>query len=200
MDHLISMYIDNELSMGEKLLFLEHVYDNKPYKDNAVDLLEQEKLLRASLKKTAPAIEMKTRPARILPIFNRSLGWAVAACLLVLFSFMTRQDFKLQTQIQPLAGSTTVPHRFVIHHQKAQLVEITGSFTNWQSLSLVPSGTNGYWEISLELPAGDHQYTFVIDGSKYLPDPTVASQESDDFGATNSILKVESRNEQRPLS
>lgn len=197
MDQLISMYIDNELSIDEKILFLKHVYDNKPYKDDAVGLLEQEKLLSASLNKTAPAVELKTTRARILPIFNRSLGWAVAACLLVLFSFMARQDF---TQIQPAAGTTAVLHRFVLQNQKAQRVEISGNFTNWQSVPLVPSGKNGYWEISLELPAGEHHYTFIVDGSKYLPDPTVATQESDDFGATNSILKVESRNEQHPFS
>jgi len=69
MDHLISMYIDNELSIDEKILFVEHVYDNKPYKNDAVDLLEQEKLLSASLNKTAPAVELKTTRARILPIF-----------------------------------------------------------------------------------------------------------------------------------
>jgi hypothetical protein len=188
MDHLISMYIDNELSIDDKILFLEHVYDNKPYKDDAVGLLEQEKLLSASLNKTAPDVVLKTRHARILPLFNRPLGWAVAACLLAVFSFMGGQDF---TQIKPAAEPTTVLHRFVIHQQKAQRVEITGSFTNWQSVPLVPSGTNGYWEISLKLPAGEHHYTFLVDGSESLPDPTVATQESDDFGSTNSILNVE---------
>jgi hypothetical protein len=197
MDHLISMYIDNELSIDEKILFVEHVYDNKPYKNDAVDLLEQEKLLSASLNKTAPAVELKTTRARILPFFNRSLGWAVAACLLLLFSFMARQDF---TQIKPAAEPTAVLHRFVIHNQKAQRVEISGSFTNWKNVPLAPSGTNGYWEISLKLPAGEHHYTFIIDGSNPLPDPTVATQESDDFGSTNSILKVETENEQYPFS
>lgn len=197
MDHLISMYIDNELTLDEKILFIEHAYDNKPYKNDAVGLLEQEKLLSASLNKTAPAVELKTTRARILPIFNRSLGWAVAACLLVLFSFMTRQDFTL---IKPAVESTAVLHRFVIHNQKAQRVEISGSFTNWQSVPLVPSGTNGYWEISLKLPAGEHHYTFIVDGSKSLPDPTVATQESDDFGSTNSILKVGTKNEPPPFS
>lgn len=197
MDHLISMYIDNELSLDEKILFLEHVYDNKPYKNDAVGLLQQEKLLGASLCKTAPAIELKTARARILPIFNRSLGWAVAASLLVLFSFMASPDF---IQLQPDAEPLAIPHRFVIHDQKAQRMEISGSFTNWQSVPLVPSGTNGYWEISLKIPAGEHHYTFIVDGSKSLPDPTVATQESDDFGSTNSILKVETENEHYPFS
>ncbi|MBU0961161.1 MAG: glycogen-binding domain-containing protein [Proteobacteria bacterium] len=191
MDHLISMYIDNELSLDEKIDFLEHVYGNKPYKEDAVELLEQEKLLSASLKMTAPVIELKTPHASILPLFNRSLGWAVAACLLILFSFMGREDVTLQAQKELTAQPSTVLHRFVIHRQNTQLVEITGSFTNWQSVPLLPSGTNGYWEISLEVPAGEHRYTFIVDGSKFLPDPTVVTQESDDFGSTNSILKVE---------
>ena len=191
MDHLVSMYIDNELSLGEKILFLEHVHDNKPYKEDAVGLLEQEKLLTASLNKIAPVVEPEIPRARILPFLNRSLGWAVAACLLLLFPFMMKQDFNPQSQVQSAMEPTTVMHRFVIHNQDTRSVEITGSFTNWQNIPLAPSGTSGYWEVSLQLPAGEHRYTFVIDGSKYLPDPTVATQESDDFGSTNSIIKVE---------
>lgn len=191
MDHLISMYIDNELSLNEKIHFLEHVYGNKPYKEEAVELLEQEKLLSAALNKTAPVVVLKTPHARILSFRNSALGWAVAACLLLVFSFMGRQGGALQPQEQVAAESTTVLHRFVIYHKDTQRVEITGSFTNWQNVSLVPSGTKGYWEISLELPAGEHRYTFIVDGSQFLPDPTVATQESDDFGSTNSILRVE---------
>ena len=190
MDHLISMYIDDELSLSEKILFIEHVHDNTPYKDDAVELLDQEKLLGTLLNKTAPHVELQTTRARIFPIVNRSLGWAVAACLLVALSFMINRDSNLLPQSQLIAESPKVLHRFVIHNQNTQSVEITGSFTNWQNVPLVPSGTSGYWEISLELPVGEHRYTFIIDGSKYLPDPTAATRESDDFGSTNSILKV----------
>jgi hypothetical protein len=190
MDHLISMYIDNELSLGEKIHFVEHVHDNKPYKDDAVGLLEQEKLLSGTLNKTAPAVELKIPSTTILPVINRSLGWAAAACLLVLLSFIVKQDFSPQSQSQLGDKTATILHRFVIHHQHTKLVEIAGSFTNWQNVSLVPTGTSGYWEVSLELPAGEHRYTFIIDGSKYLPDPTVPTRESDDFGSTNSILRV----------
>ena len=190
MDHLVSMYIDNELSLGEKILFVEHVHKSKPYKDDAVGLLEQEKLLSGSLNKTAPAVELELPRNRVLPLLNRSLGWAAAACLLVLLGFIVKQDFNPQAQSQPGDQTAKIMHRFVIHHQHTKLVEIAGSFTNWQNVSLVPTGTSGYWEVSLELPAGEHRYTFIIDGSKYLPDPTVANRESDDFGSTNSILRV----------
>ncbi len=190
MDHLVSMYIDNELSLVEKILFVEHVHKSKPYKDDAVGLLEQEKLLSGSLNKTAPAVELELPRNRVLPLLNRSLGWAAAACLLVLLGFIVKQDFNPQSQSQLGDQTAKIMHRFVIHHQHTKLVEIAGSFTNWQNVSLVPTGTSGYWEVSLELPAGEHRYTFIIDGSKYLPDPTVATRESDDFGSTNSILRV----------
>ncbi|MBU0947043.1 MAG: glycogen-binding domain-containing protein [Proteobacteria bacterium] len=191
MDYLISMYIDNELSLDEKIDFIEHVHDSKPYKEDAVALLEQEILLSASLNRTAPDVPLKTRPARILPIFNRSLGWAVAASLLLVFTFMGRGDFNSQSQNQFRVEPATVMHRFVIQRQNSQLIEITGSFTNWQSVALVPSGTDGYWEISMELPAGEHRYSFIVDGASYVPDPTVATREADDFGSSNSVLKVE---------
>ncbi len=190
MDHLISMYIDNELSLDEKIIFIEHAHDDKLYKDDAISLLKQEKMLSTELNKTAPDIELNTSRANILPFINRSMGWAVAACLLLLLSFMNREAFNPQSQVQLASEPITVQHRFVIHHKDTRQVEISGSFTNWQSVPLVPTGTNGYWEVSLELPAGEHRYTYIVDGTKYLPDPTVATQESDDFGSTNSILMV----------
>jgi hypothetical protein len=191
MDHYISMYIDNELSLDEKILFLEHVFADKPYKDDAVSLLEQEKILHAALTRTAPAVELKTGHAVILPFLSRSMGWAVAASLALLISFMSSDDFNSFTATQPEALPAAALHRFVIHHQDTSQVEITGSFTNWRPIPLAPAGTNDYWEIYLELPVGEHRYSFIIDGAQYLPDPTVPAQEADDFGSTNSILQIE---------
>ena len=190
MDHLISMYIDNELSLDEKIHFLEHAHAHKAYKDEALSLLEQEKLLSAALCHPAPEISLPdSRPSRFQPTPVRALGWAMAACLLLLFSFMAGGHFRPQysASIEPAVAS----HRFVIYQQETSQVEITGSFTNWQRVPLVPSGSSGYWEITLEVPSGEHRYTFIVDGDKMLPDPTVVTGESDDFGATNSILKIE---------
>lgn len=195
MNHFISLYIDNELSLDEKILFVEHCYGNKQYTADAVSLLQQEKLLSAAINNQAPATELHfTSPQgkqRLFPI--HSLGWAMAACLLLLFSFSLKYDFLPRQQgiapqlaiSQPLAS-----HRFVIQQHGSQKVDITGSFTKWHPVPLAPTGTEGYWEVYLDIPEGEHRYTYIIDGTTYLPDPTVPNQESDDFGSTNSILQV----------
>lgn len=192
MDHYISLYIDNELSLNEKILFLEHIHGNTFFKDDAVSMLEQEKILGSALKHHAPEASIQNMPAsRLLP----ALGLAAAACLLFTLSFLAGANFypKL-TPLPQIATITAAPvqHRFVLFLQESAQVEITGSFTNWQKVPLTPTGSEGYWEITLEVPTGEHRYSFIVDGTKLLPDPTVATRESDDFGAINSIITVES--------
>lgn len=190
MDHLISLYIDNELSLEEKIHFLEHAHAHRAYKDEAVSLLEQEKLLSTVLCHPAPEISLPdSRPTGFRAASVRALGWAMAACLLLLFSFMTGRHFS--PQYQTITEPAVASHRFVIQQPGTRQVEITGTFTNWQRVPLVPTGSSGYWEITLAVPSGEHRYTFIVDGDKVLPDPTVVAGETDDFGTINSILRVE---------
>lgn len=193
MDHFISMYIDNELSLEEKILFVEHVYGNRSYTDDAVSLLKQEKLLRGVLNHQAPETNLPTRGR---PRSIRPFGLAIAACLLLVFSFLVGTNYNLHNESSlqnvSLLETEKVLHRFVIFQQDSEKVEITGSFTNWQKIPLVPVGQGGYWEITLEVPPGEHRYSFIVDGVHPQPDPTVAIRETDDFGTMNSILNVES--------
>jgi 1,4-alpha-glucan branching enzyme len=82
-------------------------------------------------------------------------------------------------------------HRFVIYQSGVKQIEIAGSFTNWQRIPLQPAGSTGYWEITLEIPQGEHAFSYILDGDKILADPTISVREEDDFGTINSILVVE---------
>lgn len=186
------MYIDDEMSLEEKILFVRHVNGNRTYTDDAVSMLEQEKKLSAALIQPAPEAALPFPKAKRS---LHSLGMALAACVLLVLSFLLGANFyplddPLQRSISLLPA--TVQHRFVLFQQGSAQVEITGSFTKWQKLPLTPTGSEGYWEITLEVPSGEHRYSFIVDGSKLIPDPTVASKEPDDFGTINSILYVES--------
>ena len=48
-DFLISMFIDNELAIDEKIEFVEEVHGCEAFKDETVELLRQEKLLRGEI-------------------------------------------------------------------------------------------------------------------------------------------------------
>jgi hypothetical protein len=194
MDHFISMYIDNELSLDEKILFLKHVQGNKRYTEEAVSLLRQEKDLAALFAKPvpdcAPPPLQKQSPARVI-------AWAAAACLLLVLSFGAGTRLPL---LQPFDTRLTAPttaetaqvsyRRFVIYQKESNSVEISGSFTNWERVSLLPTGPDGYWEVVLAVPLGEHRYSFIVDNSTRLPDPTVSAKEADDFGTFNSVITV----------
>jgi len=58
-DQLISMYIDDELSLDDKIDFVETVHDNKYFRDDALDLLRQEKLIRSEVVEKIPALGIR---------------------------------------------------------------------------------------------------------------------------------------------
>ena len=189
MEYLISMYIDNELNLDEKKDFVEHIHENKEYKETAVSLLEQEKFLHAAVVSNAPEISLqKTRRFSFTPFWANSFGLAVAASLLIAFVFFAK-DHRQTASFVDIKQETTT-HRFVIYQTGINSAEITGSFTNWQRMPLQPTGATGYWETTLELPLGEHRFVYILDDNKLFADPTVLAQETDDYGATNSIISV----------
>lgn len=58
-DHLISMYIDDELDLDEKIVFVETVHEDKNFKNEAVNLLRQEKRISADVVDRLPAFRIK---------------------------------------------------------------------------------------------------------------------------------------------
>lgn len=189
MEHLISMYIDNELNLGEKIDFVEQIHKDKSYKDSARSFLEQEKILHVAIRQQSPKIPQPERRSSLLsPVLNNKVRVACAVSLLALFSFFFQHQ--LQTPKNYEMKPVSVKHRFVIYQTGIQQAEITGSFTNWQRLPLQPSGTSGYWETTLQIPSGEHKFIYILDGSTLFSDPTISAQELDDYGTKNSILSI----------
>ena len=190
MEHLISMYIDNELSLEDKIVFVEHIHADRSFTDDAVSFLKQEKALRSYLPEQAPEVTLPFgEQAQFRLLAPKPLGLALAACLLILiaifFTFRQPQDIDFHPST---AGQQ---HRFVLYQSGIKQIEIAGSFTNWQRIPLQPAGSSGYWEITLEIPPGEHAFSYILDGNEILADPTIPTQEKDDFGTSNSVLVVE---------
>ena len=186
-DHLISMYLDNELSLGQKYHFVEKVHRDINFYSNTVDFLEQEKALHTVLRHKAPV----TKPVNILKPRNlRMTGQAMAAVLLLTLSFISGHYMQKPQETAAIIQDRDTYRRFVLHQKETDQVEIVGSFTHWEKIPLVRSGKEGYWEVTLKLPSGEHRYSFVINGNQHRPDPTVQDREMDDFGSSNSILQI----------
>jgi 1,4-alpha-glucan branching enzyme len=90
----------------------------------------------------------------------------------------------------PSQVTTSTPYRFVIYNADASQVEITGSFTEWRKLPMNRMGSSGYWEATIDLPQGEHRFTYILNGNRRFADPTILTREHDDFGGENSILSV----------
>jgi hypothetical protein len=181
MDTVISQFIDNELNIDEKITFVRRIHTNRRFTDETVGFLEVEQQLRGKVADAAPSLQF----VRQGPRFPRWLafgGLAWAASLAV---------WALLWLGAPTGEMAFTPHRFVIYQPEAKQIELTGSFTNWRALPMEAVGSSGYWELRLDIPEGEHRFSYIIDGDQRLPDPTVPSREKDDFGGANSILTIE---------
>lgn len=75
----------------------------------------------------------------------------------------------------------------------ADSVMVAGDWNNWDSESqrLAKTGRGDEWSIELELESGkEYRYQFVIDGERWINDPSARMQVEDGFGGVNSILEM----------
>jgi hypothetical protein len=181
MDYMISMFIDDELGIDDKIEFVEKVHGDRVFRNETIELLHQDKLIRSEVVDRVPEVELKARKrltfrSILRPV--RLLAPALAAAVIILFFFI------------PSQMTTSIPYRFVIYDPDASQVEITGSFTKWRKLPMNRMGSSGYWEATLDLHHGEHRFTYILDDERRFADPTILTREHDDFGGENSILLV----------
>jgi hypothetical protein len=184
MNYLISKFIDNELDLDDKIEFVDRVHADRNFKDESIELIGVEKIIRADVVDRVPPVKIKIKKKRF-SFGLRPLGYlvsAAAAAALVLFFIPP----------QPVPDPATA-HRFVIYRPDVTRAEITGTFTGWQRIPMNRIGSSGYWDITVNLSSGEHRFTYILDGEKRFADPTVPARELDDFGGRNSIISVESK-------
>jgi hypothetical protein len=185
MNYLISKFIDNELDLDDKIEFVDRVHEDRIFKDESIELLGMEKIIRADVVDRIPPLKEKIKKKKRTSFGLRPLGFfvsaAAAAGLIIFFILFYPQQ------------SPTTSHRFVIYRPDVTKAEIAGTFTDWRRIPMNQIGSSGYWDITINLPNGEHRFTYILDGEKRFADPTVAARELDDFGGKNSIISVESK-------
>jgi len=185
MNAMISLFIDDEMGLDEKIFFVKEVRDNPPFASDTIELLQIEKQIRADVVERVPWVE-PVRPGvfkKVFDFFRQPLGWVSTAFAAALIALV------MATMTLPKSDLLT-KNRFVIYMPNVSQMEIAGSFTNWRRIPMQPAGDSGYWEIHLALPSGEHQFTYIVDRRERLTDPTIRTRERDDYGGYNSILYV----------
>lgn len=101
----------------------------------------------------------------------------------------------LKSNVVTDEGPQLTPVRFVLSDQghNAQAVSVIGSFNNWEAggSNMWYDSANKRWVLEAMLPPGHHEYTFLVNGEKLMPDPNASMARDDGFGNKNSILFVD---------
>jgi 1,4-alpha-glucan branching enzyme len=83
--------------------------------------------------------------------------------------------------------------RFIFVATDARSVALVGDFNGWDrsAVRLTRSGTGGVWSATVRLPAGRHEYAFLVDGERWVADPNAPSSIEDEFGVESSVVTVD---------
>jgi hypothetical protein len=90
-----------------------------------------------------------------------------------------------------------MPHtlgvRFAFSAPEAHSVTIVGTFNGWDTHATpLHRDREGIWRVNVPLEAGRYAYMFIVDGKRWVLDPSAARDASDDFGTPNSVVMVSS--------
>ena len=94
--------------------------------------------------------------------------------------------------LQPVNAPGQQMMQFIFVNDSASKVAIVGDFNDWDEgvSPLRRVSEKGVWTITIPLAPGRYQYTFVVDGKTWVPDPAAPRTLEDDFGRPNSVITV----------
>lgn len=92
----------------------------------------------------------------------------------------------------PVAQREVVWMPFMYANDEASSVAVAGDFSEWEPIPMSEKTVDGQtvWTGMVPVPKDEHQYMFVIDGSRWVTDPLAPVQRSDGFGNTNAVLQL----------
>jgi 1,4-alpha-glucan branching enzyme len=73
--------------------------------------------------------------------------------------------------------------------QEVQKVCLSGDFNGWDPAGIRMMRRNGSFRKRMELPHGDFQYEFIVEG-RWQPDPEAPKQVPNDMGSVNSVVTL----------
>jgi hypothetical protein len=140
-------------------------------------------------------------PARISISLRPVYAIGVAAVLAVIVGVrgVANVDrFAEKPDVATATGSQEVLVQFRFEAPQARAVSLAGDFSNWAPTYALKRSEPGVWTIVVPLKPGVHDYSFIVDGEKWMPDPA-APPMADGFGGMNSRIAVLASDTKRSL-
>lgn len=79
----------------------------------------------------------------------------------------------------------------LVWYGDARKVTVAGSFNDWSADAMTMAQVRpGVWAVDLSVPRGTHEYAFVVDGERWIPDPSAPVHVEDGFGQMNARLEI----------
>ncbi len=155
---------------------------------------EGEEALRLLAAVDRSPVALPAVPQRVMRALTRtpqrSLRWLLAPALALAAALVLWLGGGRSHGPIAAPGAVVTVH-FVLSAPNARAVSVAGTFNQWDARAtpLVRTGASGMWTATLELPPGQHQYAFVVDGVRWVPDPTAPAVD-DGYGRRNSVLTL----------
>jgi hypothetical protein len=82
---------------------------------------------------------------------------------------------------------------FVYHDDQAERVSVAGDFNGWNDDAWsLQKNQDGLWFVEAQAPgAGCYEYKFVVNGHRWVEDPSNGMKVPDNYGGLNSLLVIE---------
>jgi len=124
---------------------------------------------------------------RLRPVWSLALALTAVAVAVVPSLLSPRSE-----PASPILSAEEGIAQFVGRFPGARSVEVVGSFTDWRpgTIPLQDDDHDGVWKTEVVLPAGAHEYMFVVDGERWVSDPLAGRYVDDGFGRQNALIIV----------
>jgi len=136
------------------------------------------------------------------PVAIRPAYFLAAAAIIAIAIGVGGTDSNDGVTMRPVVATAPIAQEVLVHFRldapHARSVALAGNFSNWTPAYTLNRSEPGVWTIVIPLEPGVHDYSFVIDGEKWVPDPAAPAR-ADGFGGVNSRIAVLTPDARRTL-
>lgn len=130
-----------------------------------------------------------TRPTTLT--IRPAVAGVAAVALAALLLIPRGPSSDMRPPAPSMQAASLVYVQFTLRAPEAGAVAVGGDFDAWAgAYALEDPDGDGVWSGRVPLPAGVHNYMFLVDGDEWVTDPGAVRYHDDGFGNRNAVLAV----------